>query len=190
MARKSDEIEIPVIGHKFRVVRSARETGGESLGLEYCAPPRGKAREHVHPRQEARLRVLSGTLGFRVGGRGQTLGAGQSAVGPAGIPHAWRNLGDREVCFLVEFRPALNTEALLVAGGVIAREWGTDKIRTPKYLLRLAALLDEVGDPNLYLARPPIAVQKAFLAVFTGALAPVGRLLGYGARRPRRGRPS
>lgn len=136
------------------------------------------------------MKVVSGTLGFRVGGRRRTLGAGQSAVGPPGIPHAWQNLGDEEVCFLVEFRPALNTETLLVAGGKIAQDWGADKIRAPKYLLRLAVLLGEVGDPNLYLARPPMAVQKALVAAATGVLAPVGRLLGYGARHPRHGDPS
>lgn len=183
-------IEIPIIGHRFRVLQGARETEGESLRLEYCAPPRGNAPEHLHPRQEARVRVVSGTLGFRMGGRRQTLGAGQSAVGPASIPHAWQNLGDGEVRFLVEFRPALNTETLLVAGGKIAQDWGTDKIRTPKHLLRLAVLLGEVGRPNLYLTRPPVAVQKALVAAAAGVLAPVGRLLGYGARHPRHGDPS
>ncbi|MEJ7814322.1 MAG: cupin domain-containing protein [Rubrobacter sp.] len=81
-------IEIPIIGHRFRILQSAGETGGKSLRLEYCAPPRGNAPEHIHPRQEARLRVTSGTLGFRVGDREQTLDADQSAVGPAGVPHA------------------------------------------------------------------------------------------------------
>lgn len=187
MARNGGVIELPVVGHRFRVLRSARETGGESLHIEWCAPPRGNAPEHVHPLQEARLEVVSGTLCFCVGGRERVLGAGQGAVGPAGVPHAWRNLGDGEVCFLVEFRPALNTEALLVAGGEIARDWAADKLGTPKYLLRLAMLLREVGDPHLYLTRPPVAVQRTLLAAFTGVLAPVGRLLGYGARYPRCG---
>src|SRR5690606_32953387 len=142
----------------------------------------------VHPRQEAQLQVISGTLGFRVGsGREQTLSVGRSAIGPAAVPHAWRNLGDGDVCFQVEFRPALNTETLLVAGGEIARDWGADKSATPKYLLRLAVLLREVGDPNLYLTRPPVAVQRFFLAAFTGILAPIGRLLGYEAHHPRDG---
>lgn len=184
MVREGDVIEIPVIGHRFRVLKDARETGGESVRLEWCAPPHGNAPEHVHPRQEARLRVVSGTLGFRVGGRELTLSAGQGAVGPAGVPHAGRNLGDGEVCFLVEFRPALNIEALLVAGGEPTRDWAADKTGTPKYLLRLAVLLRETGDPNLYLTRPPVAVQRALLAAFTGVLAPVGRLLGYEARYP------
>lgn len=186
MVREGDVIEIPVIRHRFRILRSARETGGESLRLEWCAPPRGRAPEHVHPRQEARLQVVSGTLDFRVGGRKQTLSAGQSAVGPAGIPHAWQNLGAGEVCFRVEFRPALNTEPLLVAGSKIARDWGADKMGAPKYLLQLAMLLREVGDPHLYLTWPPVVVQKALLSAFTGVLAPVGRLLGYEARLPKR----
>jgi len=181
-------IEIPIIRHRFRILQSARQTGGESLRLEWCAPPHGRAPEHVHPRQEAQLQVISGTLGFRVGsGREQTLSVGRSAIGPAAVPHAWRNLGDGDVCFQVEFRPALNTETLLVAGGEIARDWGADKSATPKYLLRLAVLLREVGDPNLYLTRPPVAVQRFFLAAFTGILAPIGRLLGYEAHHPRDG---
>lgn len=86
------------------------------------------------------------------------------------------------MCFLVEFRPALNTEILFVAGGRIARDWAADKFRTPGHLLQLAVLLREAGDPNLYLTRPPVAVQRVLLAAFTGVLAPVGGLLGYGAR--------
>lgn len=73
MARDGDVFEIPLIGHRFRILQGARETGGESLRLEYCAPPRGKASEHIHPLQEARLKVVSGTLDFRLGANNQSL---------------------------------------------------------------------------------------------------------------------
>ena len=81
-----------LIGHEFhffedrlRILESARETDDGSLRGEYFATPRGYVPEHIHPGQEERFEVVSGTLGVRVGGRELVLNPGQSAVGPAGF---------------------------------------------------------------------------------------------------------
>jgi hypothetical protein len=56
------------------------------------------------------------------------------------------------------------------------------KAGLPKNPLQLVVLASEHKD-EVYLPRPPIAVQKALFAILD-LVAPVGRLLGYRARYP------
>jgi mannose-6-phosphate isomerase-like protein (cupin superfamily) len=83
----------PLIGHefryfkdRFRILESSRDTGDGSSRADYFAAPGAKVPAHVHPDQEERFTVVSGTLGVRVGGRELILYLGQSAVGPPGVP--------------------------------------------------------------------------------------------------------
>ena len=62
----------------------------------------------------------------------------------------------------------------------LARDGKTDENGVPN-LLQQAVTLTGVNKGEIYLAWPPIPVQKIFLA----ALAPVGRLLGYKDHYPR-----
>ena len=101
---------------------------------------------------------------------------GEQAVGPSGLPHAWRNPSDREDLRRVsEHRPALHMELMLDGGSAIARELEANKASAPKQLLRAAILLDDTKDDFYFTGAP----MRALMAVFV-ALAPVGRLLGYG----------
>ena len=45
---------------------------------------------------EERHEVLSGTLRGRVGGQERDYAEGERVVGPAGVPHAWRNASSEE----------------------------------------------------------------------------------------------
>ena len=187
MASRGDTIENSLIGHefrffgdRFRILRSARETDDESLQGEYFAAPHASVPEHVHPDQEERYEVVSGTLGLRVGGGGLILSPGRSAVGPPGIPHRWWNPSDNEeVQFLSSIRPALNVETLLKTWFGLARDgktiWGI-----PKNPLQFAVMAHEVGGWFYFtgVLRP---VWRAFFAMLA-PLAFVGKLLGYRAR--------
>ena len=97
-------------------------------------------------------------------------------VGSLGVPHAWRNPSDREELRIVcEHRPVSHTEHMLEMGFAIARDFEADKKGALKHLLRAAVLLDEIKEDFYYTGAP----LRALMAVFV-ALAPVGRLLGYG----------
>ena len=147
------------------------------MRVEVLLPPGFSMPEHVHPHQQERHEVLSGTLRGRVGGRERDYRPGDQAVGPPGLPHAWRNPSDREDLRMVsEHRPALHMELMLDGGSAIARELEANKASAPKQLLRAAILLDDTKD-DYYFTGAPI---RALMAVFL-ALAPVGRLLGYGS---------
>ena len=89
------------------------------------------------------------------------------------------NASDDEVHALVDFRPALRTETAFESLAGLARDGKTYKAGVPKNPLRLALILREYED-EIHLTRPPLAVQR----VVFGALARVGRLLGYRAEYP------
>ena len=89
MAKAGDVIENPMTGEQITFLKTTRETNGELLRFEYVLPPGFTIPEHVHPHQEERHEILSGTLRGRVGGQERDYGVGERVVGPAGVPHAW-----------------------------------------------------------------------------------------------------
>jgi quercetin dioxygenase-like cupin family protein len=187
MVSKGHLVENPVrpghvmenpVGGEDRIVftKTAQQTGGEVFGLEVFirAGARGTP-EMVHPLQDESFEILSGSLDFRVGGQERRLEAGESLLIPKGTPHNWWNASDEEAHALVELRPALRSEELFANIYGISGEAGS--FSNP---LQMAVLINEHFDEG-HLTKPPLPVQKA---VF-GALAPVGRLLGYKAHYPR-----
>ena len=188
MAKAGDVIENPFTGERVTFLKTARETNGELLRFEYTVPPGWFVPEHVHPRQEERHKVLSGTLRGCVGGEEQNYKEGQRVVGSAGVPHAWRNLSDHEELRIVsELQPVLHMETILETGFGILRDWKSNKRATLKHLLRAAVLISEVKD-DFYFTGVPMPVWKTLLVPF-GGLAFVGRRLGYGSGHPRHGGP-
>jgi quercetin dioxygenase-like cupin family protein len=176
MAQPGDVIERPSFGARLTFLETSGETNGDLLRVEVVLPPGFSMAEHVHPNQEERHEVLSGTLRARVGGQERDYEAGERVVGPPGVPHAWRNPSDREELRIAsEHRPVSHTEHMLETGFAIARDFEADKKGVLKHLLRAAVLLDEIKE-DFYFTEAPM---RALMAVFL-ALAPVGRLLGYG----------
>jgi hypothetical protein len=156
MARAGDEIHNPVQQDRIIWRRTARETNGELLGADLIVSPRGGNPLHVHPLQEEHFRAVSGTFGVQVGDEQRWLGEGEEAQ------------------VSVELRPALNSEVYFETFYGLARDGRTDRNGLPN-LLQQAVSLNGINRGEIYLASPPVPVQKAILA----ALAPVGRLLGY-----------
>jgi len=162
-------------GHTFRVLESARDTDDGSLRFDYSAPPLANVSEHVHRFQEERIEVVSGTLGMRVGGQELLLTAGQKAVGPPEVPHAWWNpSGEEEVRFVSEIRPGLEVETFFETLLGLARD-GKTIGPVPRNPLQLAVLANEVAS-WLVLG----LVEKVLFAP-VAALASVARLFGYRA---------
>jgi quercetin dioxygenase-like cupin family protein len=183
VAKAGDLIENPATGERITFLKTTQETNAELLRFEYVLPPGFTIPEHVHPYQEERHEVLSGTLRGRVGDQERDYGEGERVVGPAGVPHAWQNpSSEEELRFVSELRPPLVFEAILETTFGLARAGKTTKQGIPKNPLQLAVLLDETRG-MFYSSRVPVAVQEAFLALL-GVLASVGRLLGYKARYP------
>ena len=180
MARTGDTIEHPVTGERIEFLTTAEDTGGESLRMELLVEPRGfAAAEHVHPKQDERFEILSGTLSYRVDSVEREAGAGDELVIPKGVPHVWENGGDEDLRMILEFRPALRSAEFFESYFGLGQDGKTNPKTGLPNPIRMAALLQEFRD-EIHLARPPLFVQRT---VF-GTLALVGRLLGYPARYP------
>ena len=180
MARTGDTIEHPVTGERIEFLTTAQDTGGESLRMELLVEPRGfAAAEHVHPRQDERFEILSGTLRYRVVGVEREADAGDTLVIPKGVPHVWENGGDEDLRMILEFRPALRSKEFFESYFGLGQDGKTDPKTGLPNPIRMAVALHEFRD-EIYLARPPLLVQR----VVFGTLALVGRLLGYPARYP------
>jgi len=181
MARAGEEIYNPVQDDRMVFRKTTQDTDGELLRADLFVSPRGGNPLHVHPLQEEYFKAVSGTLGVRVGDEHRSLSDGEEAVVPPGIPHRWWNESDdEEAHVLIELRPALNTETFFETAYGLARDGKTDEKGAPN-LLQQAVTLNGLNKGEIYLAWPPVPVQKALLA----ALSPVGRMLGYEDRYPR-----
>ena len=83
MARRGEVLESPTNGQRAIFRETAKDTGGALLRLDFSVAPGGfLGSEHLHPRQEERVEVLSGTLRCRVGGRERNVGAGEAVTAP------------------------------------------------------------------------------------------------------------
>jgi mannose-6-phosphate isomerase-like protein (cupin superfamily) len=180
MARTGDNIEHPVTGERIEFLTTAGDTGGEALRMELLVEPRGfAAAEHVHPRQEERFEILSGIIRYRVDGVEREAGAGDELVVPKGVPHVWENGGEEDLRMILEFRPALRSEEFFESYFGLGQDGKTNPKTGLPNPVRMAVLLHEYRN-EIHLARPPLFVQR----IAFGALALVGRLLGYEARYP------
>jgi quercetin dioxygenase-like cupin family protein len=183
MAQRGESIENPLTGERMTFLKTTADTNGQSLEFEFIAPPGWSVPAHIHPYQQERTEMISGVLSGRVAGEEIGLVAGEVRVVPSGVVHAWRNPSDQvEARFSVEFSPALKMESGFETAWGLARDGKATKAGVPKNPLQLVVLASEHKD-EVYLPRPPIAVQKALFAILD-LLAPVGRLLGYRASYP------
>jgi quercetin dioxygenase-like cupin family protein len=180
MARTGEELRHPVTGERIIWRKVAGDTDGALLqGDLFALPQASPAAPHVHPRQEERFEVVSGSLRFSIGGIESTLGAGDVAVVPPGTAHTWWNVGEDEAQVLADVRPALRTEMFFETLFGLAADGKTDRRGLPGPL-QLATLVTEFRD-EVHLARPPVVVQRLLFV----PLAAVGRLAGYRGWYPR-----
>ncbi len=171
-------IESPTTRLVFEL--TAADTNGELLRFEqFVKGGTPEVPEHYHLRQEERFVVISGRMGVRAAGKEQMLGPGEEIVVPPGTPHTFWNAGEEEMHHVVELRPALDMETFFETVFGLQRDgrFPVEGEKRPPNLFQGALIVTEYEN---YLARPPVPVQKLLF----GALAFVGRLLGYRASYP------
>jgi quercetin dioxygenase-like cupin family protein len=173
MQQSGEEILNPRTGQRMRFRRTAEDTGGALLQIESVNPPTGVAEpEHVHPNQESRAEVISGTLRFVVEGTERRLGPGEAITIPAGTPHYFVNDGAEDAVSLQEFRPALETEDLFRTLFGLAEDGKLDEKGMPSLLT--LALVGPRFAGEIRAVSPPWLVQRLAFAV----LGPIARLRG------------
>jgi quercetin dioxygenase-like cupin family protein len=171
MAASGDVLRF-VDGSEFRITKSAADTKGECLEMEWSLPPSTETPpKHIHPEQREDYEVLEGAFEVFVRDGWRTVRAGESISAPAGEVHTFR-VGDQSVRVRNVHTPALDfedyfaTESALMAAGKIR------SYSSPRAALHYAVLLDRYRD-CMVMASPLLRAPLS-------ALAPLARRLGFG----------
>jgi quercetin dioxygenase-like cupin family protein len=163
MAHAGQILSDPVSGETIEFVHTAADTDGELLAINLTLTPDGHVPgTHVHPEQEERFQVLSGTMKFKVGFKTIIARPGETVVVPAGKRHRFNNAGDDDARVRVEVRPALRMEELFETSAGLAKEGRTNGRGMPKPLdlaLFVREYAHEVRAPF-----PPAPIVKAAMA--------------------------
>jgi mannose-6-phosphate isomerase-like protein (cupin superfamily) len=184
MSRRGSSIHNPRIGQRMTFLETAAETEGSLLRLQCFHPPHSvREREHVHPRQENRFEVQSGTLTFSINGNEARLGPGSRIAIPAGTAHYFWNAGAEPAHYLQEFAPALRMEVFFETAFMLARAGRLRSDGSPRFL-QLAVLMKAFSE-EFRVTRPSPSTQT-LIRLF----APVGRLFGYRDEYPAEHRSS
>lgn len=162
-------------GERFVLRDTAVDTNGELLRIDTYLDPGVRRPLHIHPRQDERFIVHSGTLGLAVEDEEYFLDAGTEKDVSAGTPHTFWNAGNDKLHMTTEHRPALRFEDFLKTIVQLDREGGLDSEGMPDNLLTGAAVITEFQD-EMQPADIPVPVQRVLFPI----LARIGTLLGYG----------
>jgi mannose-6-phosphate isomerase-like protein (cupin superfamily) len=161
MAHAGQVLENPISGEKIIFRQTAADTDGELLAIELVLAPGGAVPgAHVHPEQEERFEVVTGTMGFKLGMKKVIAGPGETVIVPAGKTHRFFNAGDEPAHVLVEVRPALEMERLFETVVALAQEGRCMRSGMPKPL-DLALFAREFRREVRAPFPPPFAVRAA-----------------------------
>jgi quercetin dioxygenase-like cupin family protein len=88
----------------FKVL--TQDTGSGLFVIEHKNLGHGGPPVHIHPHQDEWFYVMEGEVLFQVGGERETLRAGESVLGPRGIPHGFMGAGEKPAHMIIAFTPA------------------------------------------------------------------------------------
>lgn len=177
MAYTGQVVENPVSGERITFRETAADTNGELVAIDLELPPDGHVPAmHVHPIQEERFEVTSGTMRFRRGREKVIAKPGELVVVPPGVRHDFANAGDDRAHLRVEIRPALKMEQLFETTVALAEEGRTLGNGLPKPLE--LALFTREFEREVQAPFPPPSLVRILLA----PLAWLAKKRGRGAR--------
>ena len=163
-----DQLENPVTRERFAI----RDRGPAALVLEVRVPPDMiRPPAHLHRSQRESFEILRGQVTVQTGRERHTLGPGDRITVAPATPHTWWNSGDDEAVLLAEFRPPGQAQSFFETFCGLAAEGRCTSQGSPPFLQIVAS----ARWWDMYLAGPPVALQRALVA----ALGPVARLRGY-----------
>lgn len=92
-------------GERFNFRVSSEDTAGVYMMFEVVADPRNGVPVHIHKNEEEHFLIVEGTLRVANGDELVDVPAGTAVTIKRGVPHAWANMTNTLVRFLVVFSP-------------------------------------------------------------------------------------
>ncbi len=186
MATAGQAFENPVTGERMVFNKTAHETNGTVLDIEFFVRPNaGKGlAAHVHPYFTEHVEIIAGAAHYKLGAAELPAQAGDEIILPKDVPHVhpW-NVGSdvlhwRKITQLdkPDMQMLLASAAFFESLYALAQQGKVGEDGLPKNLLQTIVLLQAL-EPSAYVAGFPLWLQPPLFAV----LAAVGRALGYKA---------
>lgn len=112
LGRADRELDFhPGMDMRWEVTQSAADTSGELFeSVNWLDPNLAGPPAHVHPNSEESFEIIEGSLEVCKAGEWTTVGPGETASVPPGMPHTLRNASDRPVKTITRIRPAGRSE--------------------------------------------------------------------------------
>ena len=169
MARAGQQLVFPNTREALVFRKVAADTNGELVEFDYAVQPGGNTpKPHIHPKQEERFEVLSGSARFRVSGTERDVHPGEVVTVPPGESHFYWNAGDEETRMIVSFQPALRMEDFLEVLSALSNS-GISKSHGLPGPLWMSMLMREYKD-EVRRDGPPYPIQVVAFG-FLGAIA-------------------
>jgi quercetin dioxygenase-like cupin family protein len=184
MATAGQAFENPVTGERMIFNKTAHETNGTLLEIEFfvkSSSGRGLA-AHFHPYYAERVEIIAGVAHYKLGQTERPAKAGDVIMLLQGIPHIhpW-NTGNDVLHWRKTTQLDKSDEHLLLASAAffeslyaLAQQGKVGKNGMPKNPLQTVMLLQAL-QPSAYIAGLPIWLQRSLF----GVLVAIGRALGY-----------
>ena len=134
-----------VVGHKYRILVTGEQTGGEYAVFEATVPPGEGPPPHTHVNDDEILYVAQGAITIIVEGRETEAGAGSFAAVPRGTVHTFRNDGSQDARLLVTIRPAGLDKFFQEVGVPIADPAADPPPSTVEHMQRIVAAAPKYG---------------------------------------------
>jgi quercetin dioxygenase-like cupin family protein len=172
MLQPGDVLDLGPLGMSFHIKKTAAETDGRSLEMEWELSPRtGGTPIHVHPSATESYEVVEGAFDVYVDGVWRTLSKGDRVVIAPGVAHTFRNASDTPVRVYNSHVPAMRFGEYFEGLYRIANSGTISSQRmTASAILYLSVLMINFKD-EIRSVSPPYSAMKV--------LASVARLLGY-----------
>jgi mannose-6-phosphate isomerase-like protein (cupin superfamily) len=125
---------VPTPGELIKIRVTSDETAGIYMMFEAVADPLNGVPMHVHANEDEHFLVLEGTLHVANGNEKLDIPAGAAVTVKKGVPHAWANLGEIPVHFLIIFSPGhieeMFMEIAAAEGDVVLSSAASDRFGT------------------------------------------------------------
>ncbi|GLV53305.1 hypothetical protein KDH_01600 [Dictyobacter sp. S3.2.2.5] len=184
MATAGQTFENPVTGERMVFNKTAHETDGTLLDIEFFVKPsseKGLA-AHFHPHFAERAEIIAGSAHYKLGQTELQAKAGDEILLPKDVSHIhpW-NMGNdvlhwRKITQLdkPDSHMLLASAAFFESLYALAQQGKVGKNGLPKNPLQTVVLLQAL-QPSAYVAGLPIWLQRPLF----GVLAAIGQALGY-----------
>jgi mannose-6-phosphate isomerase-like protein (cupin superfamily) len=176
MIKQGDKIVNARTGQIMIFLKTGAETNGEFLQIDCISPPTAvKEPEHIHPLQENKFEIISGSCTFNIEGKERLAKAGEVVTIPPKVRHHFWNSGEVDAHYIQEFRPALKIADFFDTFFALSRDGKLNEKGIPNFFHASLIILRHKNE--IRVTNPPWAIQYLTYIL----LAPIGRLMGFRA---------